>query len=254
MTSTTLTPTAPHRRTRFLSFRKLPPLALVVFLLSSFFEPFIEPAFATGFPFYPGNRLSVERADQSVQGMALPSLWQFSKAVRNGNPNALVGVYVPQVLAFPVRQQPAGQAGFVSTLPEIITQFSLATQYRTIGLLAHNYLAGIRFFDIKEDQEVILIYGDGSLGYYRVETIERYRALSPNSPYSSFEDLDSPGAILSVVEMFNHVYAGGDRLVFQTCIEANGDLSWGRLFVTAYPVEKPIRISYRYSPDRLRLD
>jgi phage tail protein X len=41
---------------------------------------------------------------------------------------------------------------------------------------------------------------------------------------------------LTATDLFNHVYATGDRLVLQTCIANHGQASWGRLFIIAQPV------------------
>lgn len=59
----------------------------------------------------------------------------------SSDPGALVSVTVANVLSLPVEQQPAGQPGYVSTDPDVATQFSMAAQYGTVGLLAHNNLA-----------------------------------------------------------------------------------------------------------------
>lgn len=184
----------------------------------------------------------------------LPTLTTFIRSVQNGNHKSLVGVYVPGQWAFPVSQQPASNPGFVSSNSEVVTQFSLAAQYDTVGLLAHNYLAGSSFFELNRFNKVALIFGDGNVKFYRIKEIERYRAISPNSPYSSFENLQDPGVIISVTELFNRIYAPGNRLVLQTCIEENGILSWGRLFVSAKPMDHPVKISYNYRPEKFRLD
>lgn len=44
----------------------------------------------------------------------LPNFVDFSKSVQNGKVNVLRGVYVPNVLALPVIQQPADDAYYVS--------------------------------------------------------------------------------------------------------------------------------------------
>ncbi|MBE0409545.1 MAG: hypothetical protein IBX69_07420 [Anaerolineales bacterium] len=185
---------------------------------------------------------------------ALPNLNAFVRSVQNGSTGTLAGVYVPGKWAYSISQQPPSNPGFVSSNPEAVTQFGLAAQYNTIGLLAHNYLAGSSFFELDKSNKAALIYGDGSVKYFLIEGIDRYRALSPNSPYSSFEDLQNPGVIISVTELFNRIYAPGDRLVLQTCIESNGNLSWGRLFITASPIDYPVKISYNYRPEKFRLD
>jgi hypothetical protein len=67
-----------------------------------------------------------------------------------------------------------------------------------------------------------------------VVNILRFRASKPESVSSSFRNLDR-NETLSAGEMFQRAYAGERRLVFQTCIEGNGILSWGRLFIVALP-------------------
>ena len=152
-------------------------------------------------------------------------------------------------MAFEVVQQPANNAAYVSGEPEVVTQFSLAAAHQTIGLLGHNYLAGKSFFELQKAQKIYLIYGDGKLKTYVISTIDVFQALKPDSPYSSFRELNNPGVTLSVEDVFYRIYGPGDRLVFQTCVESDGVGSWGRLFVTAFPVER--KISY-WNPHLIR--
>jgi hypothetical protein len=72
--------------------------------------------------------------------------------------------------------------------------------------------------------------------YFEIEQILRFQALQPESVSSSFRNLDK-NEVLSATEMFNRAYVGGSRLVFQTCIEAEGNVSWGRFFAVAVPKE-----------------
>ena len=72
-------------------------------------------------------------------------------------------MYIPDVLALPVVQQPAGDAGYVSDHDNEATQFAMASQYGNIGLLAHNYLSGRLFSRLAIGEEVRLVYGDGKL-------------------------------------------------------------------------------------------
>ncbi len=83
-------------------------------------------------------------------------------------------------------------------------------------------------------QSVRLIYGDGRVESYVIGQILRFQALDPESVSSSFRNLDR-NEVLSSGEMFNRAYVGKHRLVFQTCIEAQGNASWGRLFIIAVP-------------------
>ena len=167
----------------------------------------------------------------------LPDFWEFIKSVQNNQANILRGVYVPNVLAFPVVQQPAGKAGYVSLLDGEITQFSMPSQFGNVGLLAHNNLAGRFFSQLAAGQEVRLVYGDGHVEYFVIVQISKFQALDPTSPYSTFRDLANAER-LTAEQLFNKVYRGDHHVTFQTCIEANGEASWGRLFVIAMP--KPL--------------
>ena len=82
--------------------------------------------------------------------------------------------------------------------------------------------------------EVRLVYGNGRVEYFVITEILRYQALEPNSQLSSFRSLEH-AEILSAEQMFKRVYAGKRHVTFQTCIAANGIVSWGRLFVVAQP-------------------
>jgi len=173
-------------------------------------------------------------AEQQSPNSPLADFSGFVQKVINGQADILRGVYVAGVLAIPVVQQPAGDPVFVSGAGNEVTEFSMAAQMGNVGLLAHNYLAGTFFSRLAVGQEVRLIYGDGRVEYFLIDRILRYQALEPYSPYSQFRELDSE-ATLSAEELFRKVYRGERHVTFQTCIEANGNSSWGRLFVMAGP-------------------
>jgi len=164
----------------------------------------------------------------------LPSFSDFSRSVQNGKANELRGVYVPNVLALPIVQQPADNPYYVSSHKGEATQFSIASQYGNVGLLAHNNLSGIFFSQLTVGQEVSLVYGDGKVEHFVVAHVLRFQALQPESVSSSFRNLDR-NEVLSSGDMFNRAYVGERRVVFQTCIKAEGNASWGRLFVSAVP-------------------
>ena len=166
----------------------------------------------------------------------LPTFTDFSKTVQNGKATDLRGVYVSDVLALPVVQQPSNNAGYVSSTDGEATQFRMASQYGNIGLLAHNHLSGKLFAQLAAGQEVRLVYGDGKVETFVVLEVLKYQALQPNSPYSEFRNMnDSKSKTLSAEQMFKRVYFGDKHVTFQTCIEKDGSLSWGRLFVIAIP-------------------
>jgi hypothetical protein len=187
---------------------------LVTFLVSLFYNPLTTRAL--------GNVV------------VLPTLADFSKSVQNGKADVLRGVYVNDVLALPIIQQPAGNPGYVSNNDGEVTQFGMPAKYGNVGLLAHNTLSGKFFSGLAVGQEVRLVYGDGKTETFVITEVLRYQALQPTSPYSSFRNLNKDET-LSAEQMFKRVYFGDRHVTFQTCIESDGVSSWGRLFVIAVP-------------------
>jgi len=167
----------------------------------------------------------------------LPDFAEFSTTVQNSEANVLRGVYVPNVLALPVSQQPAGKAGYVSNKVGEVTQFGMAAKFGIVGLLAHNHLSGSDFSQLAVGQEVRLVYGNGTVEYFVITQILQYQALEPTSQYSSFRDL-SNDEFLTAAQLFKKVYGGERHVTFQTCIANAESLSWGRLFVLATPKTK----------------
>ncbi len=193
----------------------------------------------------------VHAADITLPNGSLPSLTTFAGLVNNGQSAQLTGVYVPNILADSVVQQPANQATFVSTRQGIITQFGAAAALGTTGLLAHNFLAGADFPDMKFGQVVYLVYGDGHLATYIVTEVQEYQALQPESPYSEFVDLKS-GRSMSSTDVFNAAYGKSGSVVFQTCIASGNEASWGRLFIIAKPYVAGAAPSFKSTADMLR--
>ena len=151
----------------------------------------------------------------------------------------VVGVlYLNDSMAFNIEQQPVGNSNFVTPLPNYVTEYQTAANYGTIGLLAHNYLAGQYFFQLLPGHEIELIYGDNRKENFVVTQIQKYQALSPNSSSSSFTDLDT-GEYLTAPQLFRKMYANQTgHIVLQTCIYADQNLSWGRLFIIAEPISQ----------------
>jgi hypothetical protein len=194
-------------------------LSLLVFVLTMlFFNPDAVPAM--------GNAES-----------ALPNFADFVKQVQNGEANVLRGVYVSDVLALPIAQQPASDPNYVSSKDGEATQFSTASQYQNVGLLAHNNLSGRSFLQLAVGQKVRLIYGDGKIENFIVTEILHFQALKSGSVSSAFRSMNSD-EILSAQQMFNRVYSGTRHVTFQTCIKAYGNWNWGRLFIVAMPIPK----------------
>src|SRR6185369_12262539 len=137
----------------------------------------------------------------------LPAFTDFVSQVKNGQRDVLRGVYVANILALPIVQQPTGQTMYVSNNMGEITQFNLATTVGNVGLLAHNNLAGSFFQQLAVGQEVHLIYGDGRIQNFMISQIQRYQALQPENPFSSFRNIDKEETLTSG-QMFNRAYLG----------------------------------------------
>jgi hypothetical protein len=163
-----------------------------------------------------------------------PDLTSFVDSVKDGQAGILRGVYIQGLFALRVVQQPPNNPAYVSVSQGVVTEFHSAKDVGNFGLLAHNYLAGKDFHLLSKNQEVYVIFGDGKIEKYRVKKILRYQTFEPKSTTSNFIDLGS-GERLSSTQLFAIVYKGARHLTFQTCIDKDGELSWGRLFVIAEP-------------------
>ena len=170
----------------------------------------------------------------------LPELKELAAPHLNGKASDAVAVSVAGRFSLPVVQQPKDQPAFVSSEADVLTQFNLPRQYGTTGLLAHNFLSGKHFAEIRVGDIVSVVYGDGHAARYRVEKIESYQALSPTSPYSQFIDLSAPqNRRLSSADLFNRIYTHPGKVVFQTCIAEGNEASWGRVFINAAGIDQP---------------
>lgn len=205
-------------------------LILVVFCVASLATASQVPIPVTG----QGVEAGADFQRTETANAPLPDFDKFVAAVENGQADQVRGVYVPGVLALRVIQQPDNDSGYVSSIAGVATQFQDAADSGTIGLIAHNYLAGNLFFDLKTGQEVRVVYGDGRVERFFINAFYRYQATEPDSPYSDFIDLENEER-LSSGQLFRLVYRGSNQVTFQTCIAKDDTLTWGRLFVVASP-------------------
>jgi len=165
--------------------------------------------------------------------VTFPTLTQFISTVANGN-SQITGVYVENLMATPVVQQPPGNYEFISNDPNTITQFMLTTPEVT-GLLAHNFLAGKLFFNINIGDSIFIIDGYGGVDEYWVVEIDSYQVTKIDGVVKyvdihEYQELDT-------AQLFAKYYMGEKHLTLQTCIAKDGDPVWGRLFITAIPVK-----------------
>ncbi len=189
--------------------------------------PYVEPNFAPVLP-------TLTPADTQAPDLS-EDLMNLIQQVKDGTTTSVRGVEVDGVFALPVLQQPKGDWTYVSTQDDVTTQFSSAAANGITGILAHNFLAGKLFYDVKLGQEIQVVYGDGSIRSYRVSEISRFQKLNSASLYSDMIDLQT-GMRLSSGQIFSRFYTGSDHVTLQTCLEKNGDPSWGLTFIVAEPI------------------
>lgn len=144
-------------------------------------------------------------------------------------------VSAPGVFTLPIVQQPEDQEIFVSTQPDVITQFRMPSYEGVTGLIAHNYLAGQEFYKLSLGQTFWVTYQNDSTRYaYRVTDIQRYQKLTPTDPRSRLIDLSNHQE-MSATQVYERYYTGQPHVTFQTCLEGQGRLDWGLLFIVGEP-------------------
>lgn len=166
-----------------------------------------------------------------------PALDEFVRTVVDGDPGALRGLYVQDVLALRILQQPPGDPAFIAFEEGTATLFQDALAFRAFGLLAHNFLSGREFFSLQQGQDLFLVFGDGGLKRYQVSEIADYQRLNVADLRSDFLAL-ADNRQTSADQLFARFYQTAEQLVLQTCIERAGLPSWGVRFIRAMPVNQ----------------
>jgi len=202
---------------------------------SKFFISFLSLLMVLSLAFVPASQTAVI-AVTGINSVSLTTLFSTiaSAPVVNDSGSQLKSISVANVFDYPVVQQPSGNDGYISTSSKTLTQFAMASNYGSIGILAHNYLAGRYFSSLSSGNIIKVSFSDGSTKNYTISNIKKYQALSPIDPYSQFVDLDDSSTTISSTDLFMNTFGLGGALVLQTCISKNGNSSWGRLFVIAY--------------------
>ncbi len=135
-------------------------------------------------------------------------------------------VEAPGVFTFTVQQS----GNSVPSAAGVVGQYAEASKRGSIGLLAHNYLAGGSFSALKNGQKIIVTFSDGSTKTYVVYNTLTYQATDPNDFSQPF--LNSKGKKMTAREVFSQAYKS-NLVVFQTCIYKDGHSSWGVMFIQA---------------------
>lgn len=167
---------------------------------------------------------------------ASQELMDFVAQVYDGDAGTIRGVYIQDVFALPVIQQPSGDIAFVSDEDQMITEFQSAAQSGVTGLLAHNYLSGALFYNIELSDEVFIVYGNGTIRRYMVNQISQYQRLERSNLRSSFVDLNTSETLTSD-QVFSRYYRGAHRVTFQTCLARSGYSNWGLQFTQAQSID-----------------
>jgi hypothetical protein len=175
----------------------------------------------------------------AVMVMLLPILYQNSYQEDLINMQ-ITKVTLPGRVSYSVEQQPDNDPMYVTDTPDLVTQFSTPLMFSTIGLLAHNYLAGASFHEIRPGDLITVVTEDEEQHIYQVTRIEEYH-VSPKS--GDFLNL-STGEFLPESVVFYKNYAQPGKLVLQTCIEWNNNSIWGRMFITAEPYQTELAVDY----------
>ncbi len=109
--------------------------------------------------------------------------------------------------SFEIVDQPSGKAAYVSEKSDVLTNFQLPLKYGNYGFIAHNYLAGKEFSELRIGDILTAEDKQGTTRKYRITRIEKFQARDPKSPRSKFVDLSS-NKTLTADEVFKRVYAG----------------------------------------------
>jgi hypothetical protein len=163
----------------------------------------------------------------------------FVKEIEDGT-EFVRGVYIKNILALHIVQQPKHKNTDVTLIPGAVSQFRLAEEVGSIGLLGRSESVGKNFLKISKGEEVIVINGKGKTTTYKVSEILKFKAFEPDNPSSNFVQLDEDnkpikGTYINANNLFQKIYsARNNRLVLQTCF----DRDEGRIFFIAKKVEE----------------
>lgn len=140
-----------------------------------------------------------------------------------------------------VQQQPADGETYVSPSAGTVTQFQTAlNRWSSIGILAHNNLAGASFFSLEVGDRITVEFDNGLPRDFEVYDIRQYQDVSDDQSFSLFDQVgDGSNDVFSTLTVMSAVYGNAGYLTLQTCIARGNSSHWGVEFVLARPVKKP---------------
>jgi hypothetical protein len=186
--------------------------------------------------FFLSNTFSVHASSEG--SLKLPDgMEQYLEQLRNDDEDYTGVIYAPGVFAFPIISQPENNDLYVSIKRDLVTLFSAATVNGVTGLLAHNFLAGAHFYDLQIGQEIWLVEDETDVRGYQITDIQQYQRVD-RLDGDIFIDLETQTS-LDTSEIFDRYYTGEPHLTLQTCLENEGDPSWGLTFIVAEPISIP---------------
>jgi hypothetical protein len=140
--------------------------------------------------------------------------------------NRVEKVDVPDLFSYPVllldNKPPEDGVG----------QYKDATRWNNIGLIAHNHSAGNSFFKLSPGMKATVTFSSGEIEIYTVYNVMIFQASNPNSFRDPF--ISSEGEKIQAKDLITKAYQSGE-LTFQTCVAAEGSMTWGLFFVQAKP-------------------
>jgi hypothetical protein len=143
-------------------------------------------------------------------------------------------IVFPNSPPIPTVPQPSGDYAWVSKDSNALTEFSMSKDWYGIPTYgAHNYEIGKYISKLNIGDTIAFQEGTPQRGggyAKKVTGVRRFQAERPRDYLSPLIDLDT-GKKYTSTELSKEIYKNKKGTVFQTCIEKDGNINWGRLFV-----------------------
>lgn len=127
---------------------------------------------------------------------------------------------------FSVVQQP--NQLWVSSQKNVLTQYELAGELGTYGILAHSEYAGKQFRKLDLGETVSVKFENETVADYIVGEISYFSVVPRGNTADYIES--STGLTYTFLDMMKRFYMNENKITFQTCVGKNG-----LVLVVAYP-------------------